>query len=126
MSPLCEFRRKHDGRRETGSWKELDRVRVISAACNGYRSQREAALELDLPVWQVKRLVWHRREHGAKGLIIETPEMVWFVPLPKTALSRHNEISKNHCGSRTCQYWVKKYLIVAKWKLPDLRVDVQF
>ena len=49
--------------------KELDRVGVISVVCEGRRSQREAARELELSVRQVKRLVQRYRGQGAKGLI---------------------------------------------------------
>ena len=49
--------------------KELDRVRVISAVCEGRRSQRQAAVELDLSVRQVKRLVQRYRKQAEKGLI---------------------------------------------------------
>ena len=49
--------------------KELDRVRVISAVCEGRRSQRQTAVELDLSVRQVKRLVQRYRKQGEKGLI---------------------------------------------------------
>ena len=46
--------------------KELDRVCVISAVCEGRRSQRQAAVELDLSVRQVKRLVQRYRKQGEK------------------------------------------------------------
>ena len=46
--------------------KELDRVRVISAVCEGCRSQRQAAVELDLSVRQVKRLVQRYRKQAKK------------------------------------------------------------
>ena len=49
--------------------KELDRVHVISAVCEGHRSQRQAARELELSVRLVKRLVQRYRGQGAKGLI---------------------------------------------------------
>ena len=55
--------------------KELDRVRVISAVCEGHRSQRQAALELELSVRQVQRLVQRYRGQGAKGLISDHAEL---------------------------------------------------
>ena len=49
--------------------KELDRVRMIGTVCKGCLSQRQAALELELSVRQVKPLVQRYRGQGAKGLI---------------------------------------------------------
>ena len=74
------------GKRLEMGRKELEKVGVISVVCEGRRSQREAALELELSVRQVKRLVQRYQGQGAKGLISghRIPEAVqagssWFV-----------------------------------------------
>lgn len=51
------------------SHKELDRVGVICKVVDGELVQREAALQLDLSVRQVKRLARAFRTEGAAGLV---------------------------------------------------------
>lgn len=51
------------------SHKELDRVGVIRKVVDGVLLQREAALQLDVSVRQVKRLVRAFRAEGASGLV---------------------------------------------------------
>ena len=51
------------------SHKELDRVGVIRKVVDGELVQREAAIQLDLSVRQVKRLVRAFRAEGAAGLV---------------------------------------------------------
>ncbi len=51
------------------SHKELDRVGVIRKVVDGELIQREAGLQLDLSVRQIKRLVRNFRADGAAGLV---------------------------------------------------------
>lgn len=53
----------------TMNQKELDRARVIQRVADGQLLQREAALQLNVSVRQVKRLVHVFRAEGAGGLV---------------------------------------------------------